>query len=170
MKKIIALIAVFATVLSFSACKMNKELTVEEIREQEQIEISKREAESLKAEKDFSEGVEKEVDKLGKTEKGERIVFKEPRPGIDVYYVYEFDKKEIVNARYIYKFFQNADYYNAAVGSGDGTSRELVDKDDKARMVVYELELQEEDYQTFDYLYDLYSSTDYTDYGYEIIE
>ena len=75
MKKLISLIAVLATLVSLSACKMNKELTPEEKMSQYAAEESKMVAESIKAENDYIDGVNEYSDnEIGKTVKGKRIV------------------------------------------------------------------------------------------------
>ncbi len=168
MKRIIAIIAVFATLLSFAACKVN--MTEEERQAKKQAELSEKQAASIKAEEDFSKGFAQEVDKLGKTIKGERLVVKEPTYGIGEYLVFEFDRKENLKKRYSYKFFYDINLYEAAVENGDGTRRKLVEKDEKARMVIYEIEIGESDKVSFDFLYETYSDEASVEAGYEVIE
>ncbi len=168
MKKIIAILAVFAALLSLSACKVN--MTAEEKQAKEQAEISKNAAASIKAEEDFSEGYDKEVDKLGKTEKGKRLVVKEPSSYYAKYLVLEFGKKEGLKNKLSYRFFPDAESYDIAVEGGDGIRRKLVEKDDKARMVVFEIELSDTDKADFDFYYGLYASEASVEAGYEIVK
>lgn len=168
MKKIIALIAVFAVLFSLSACKVN--MTDEERQAKKEAEISKNQAASIKAEEDFSKGFAKEVDKLGKTEKGKRLVVKEPTAYVGEYMVFEFDRNETLKKRYSYNFFYDPESYETALEGGDGMRRELVEKDDKARMVIYEVEFEKSDIATFDFLYERYSSEASVEAGYEIIK
>lgn len=168
MKKIIALIAVLATLVSLSACKVNK--TAEERQAEIAAEQSKAAAASEKAEKEYQEGMDKTVDKLGKTEKGERLVVKEPGVTDPSYLVFEFDKKEVLKNRYKYIFYATVEAYENMLDGGDGVRRELVDHDDKSRMLVYEVEFEETPEFTFDYFYNMYTQQVAVDSGYEIIE
>lgn len=168
MKKIIAMLAVFAALLSLSACKVN--MTAEERQAKEQAEMSKNVAASIKAEEDFSKGFAQEVDKLGKTEKGKRLVVKEPTAYMGEYLVFEFDRKEVLKKRYAYKFYYDPKSYESAVNGGDGIRRKLIEKDDKARMVIYEVAFDKDEEVTFDLLYEAYGNEASVEAGYEVVK
>lgn len=166
MKKILALLAAFATLFSLSACKMNRELTPEEIAEKE----SKAVAQSIKAEEDYQAGHEKTVDKLGKTEKGKRLVVQEPDRNGYEYGVYEFDKKEVLKNRYRYLFFGTATEYEQMLKIFKADDYDIVDADKKSRLIIYEIHFEPDPELTFDYLYELNSSEWAKAAGTKIIE
>lgn len=167
MKKIIALIAVLATVFSLSACKAK---TPEERQAELAAKQEKAVQQSIKAEEEYQKGMDKYVDKLGKTEKGKKLVVREVG-GVDPEYsVYEFDNKEVLKKRYKCVFFASPDDYNARLRDGDGIMRDLVDHDDKARMLKYEIEFEEDPQLTFDFFYNNAKSEVAVEAGFEVIE
>ncbi len=166
MKKILALLGVAVTLFSLSACKFNKELTPEEIA----AEQSKAVAQSEKKEQKVQEGVDKKVDKLGKTEKGERLVVKEPDHMENSYIVFEFDRKGVVKAKKRFTFCSTQEMYDTLVNKGDGSVSEVVDHDKSLRLVVYNVEIEKIPEFTFDYFYEMYSADRATELGYSIIE
>lgn len=81
MKKVIAVLCVFATLFALASCK-KKELTEEErlaslhaSQEQNRIEMSKRVEASIRHEVEIQSDKKDTLDSLGKTEKNKRIVF-----------------------------------------------------------------------------------------------
>lgn len=168
MKKLIALIAVFAAVLSFSACKRN-DLTPEEKQAKYAAEESERVAASMQAENDYIDGVHDYSDnEIGKTKKGEKLVIKAESSMGYKYLVFEFNKKGKMTERLSYEFYDSIDNYEVQAEIKEDRKRKLVDTDDKARMVVYKYEDVWE--QTFDELYEAYSKQDVNDLGYSIVE
>lgn len=163
MKKILALIAVAATLFSLSACKMNGKMTAEE-RESSRVE------ESLKVEREYISGVNETVeDEIGITKKGERLVVKTDTPLGYEYFVFEFDKKENIKTRYTYQFFDLVVNYESTLEIKETGYGKQVDHDNAKRMVVY----KDTDYaegETFDSLYEVYSREQVIDLGYTIIE
>lgn len=153
MKKILALLAAFATLVSLSACKMNRELTPEEIAEKE----SKAVAQSIKAEEDYQAGHEKTVDKLGKTEKGKRIVVQDPDNNGHEYWVYEFDKDEMLKNKYRYLFYDDLVDYEKYLKNFKDNDVDIVDADKKSRLIIYEIHLGENPQYTYDYFYKILS-------------
>ncbi len=170
MKKLIALISVLATLISLSACKMNKELTPEEKMSQYAAEESKMVAESIKAENDYIDGVNEYSDnEIGKTVKGKRIVVRCESAFGYKYLVFIFNKKGEMTKRSSYEFYDNIDNYEVQkeIKKPYG-SKKLVDTDDKARMVVYEYE--EMWAQTYDEVYANYKNSEINDLGYTLVE
>lgn len=153
MKKILALLAAFATLFSLSACKMNRELTPEEIAEKE----SKAVAQSIKAEEAYQKGYEKTVDKLGKTEKGKRIVVQDPDNNGHEYWVYEFDKDEMLKNKYRYLFYDDLVDYEKYLKNFKDNDVDIVDADKKSRLIIYEIHLGENPQYTYDYFYKILS-------------
>lgn len=170
MKKIIAIFAVLATLLSLSACKMKqKELTAEEIQESFAAEESRRVEESLQVERDYLEGIDEQVDEeIGKTKKGERLVVKATSITGTEYMVFECKKDGTVKKKLGYLFYDNIENYETILEQGGGSMRKIVDHNDKARMIVFSYtKLPERD---FDGLYKTYSSETSAEMGYTIIE
>lgn len=154
MKKILALLGIAATLVSFSACKINKELTPEEIA----AEQSKAVAQSIKAEEKYEEGHNETVDKLGKTQKGKRLVLQEPDRNGYEYNVYEFDKKEVLKKRYRYVFYGTPTEYKKILENAKRNGDDIKEADEKSRLIIYNIKFEEDPGLTFDYLYELNSS------------
>ena len=170
MKKIIALITLLATVLSLSACKLNKDLSPEEKMSKYAAEESKMVAESIQAENDYIDGVDDYFEnEIGKTVKDKRIVIKAETTFGYKYLVFTFNKKGNMVKRLSYEFYDNIDNYEVQKDiKNPYGGKHLVDTDDKARMVVYEYDEMWD--QTFDQIYTDYSKTDIIDLGYSIVE
>jgi hypothetical protein len=170
MKKLIALIAVLATLISLSACKMNKELTPEEKMSQYAAEESKMVAQSLQAENDYIDGVNEYSDnEIGKTVKKKRIVVRCESSFGYKYLVFSFNKSGEMTKYLSYEFYDVLDNYKVQkeIKKPYG-SKKLIDTDDKARMVVYEYgELWS---QTFDEVYANYSNPEINALGYTLVE
>lgn len=167
MKRIIAAIAILAVVLSLTACNLKKkELSAEEFQSSVAAEEARRAQESLQAEIEYSQGVIKEGDKIGKTEKNKRIVVK-----IDVNYgteyeVFVMNKKGVIDYKLLYQFFDDLENYNTIVKYKDTDSKKQVDHDEKARLIVYKFSDMVE--RTYDEVYNDYKSLEGD--GYTIIE
>lgn len=169
MKKLIALIAVLATVLSLSSCKISKELTPEEKQSKYAAEESKRVAASLKAENDYIDGVHEYSDgEIGKTVKGKKLVIKAESSLGYKYNVFEFNKKGQMTKRLSYEFYDTIENYEVQAEIKEDRKRKLIDTDDKARMVVYKYNDVWE--QTFDEIYEAYKNPDVNSLGYTIVE
>ena len=168
MKKLIAVIAVMATVLSLSACKP-KELSAEEKQSKYAAEESKNVAASLQAENDYIDGVHDYSDnEIGKTVKGKKLVIKAESSLGYRYNVFEFNKKGKMTERLSYEFYDTIENYEVQAEIKGDRKRKLIDTDDKARMVVYKYNEVWE--QTFDELYDAYSKSEVNELGYTIVE
>lgn len=170
MKKIIAIIAVFAVLFSLSACKMKqKDLSDDEIQSYLSAEESKQVEQSLKVERDYIEGVDEQVDdKIGKTKKNKKLVVEVSTTAGYEYIVFEFSGKGILKKKLSYYFYNDVETYRFVAEHGGGSDKEIVDTDDKARMVVYNYKnLPEKDY---DGLYETYSLDTAAEMGYRIIE
>ena len=80
MEKVIAVLIVAASLLSLTACKMKKEMSNEEFQASLAADESKRVAESIKVEEEYSEGIAENVEEIGKTVKNKRLVLKTLSP------------------------------------------------------------------------------------------
>lgn len=169
MKKLIALIAVLATVVSLSACKMNKNLSPEEKQSKYAAEESKMVAASLQAENDYIDGVhEFSENEIGKTQKKTKLVIRAESSLGYRYDVFEFNKKGKMTKRLSYEFYDSIENYKVQSKIKEDRKRKLIDTDDKARMVLYKYDEVWE--QTFDELYEAYSKPEVNELGYSIVE
>lgn len=169
MKKLIALIAVFATVLSFSACKLNKDLTPEEKQSKYVAERSEKEAASIQAENDYIDGVhDYSENEIGKTQKGKKLVVKCDSPLGYKYNVFEFNKKGKMTARLCYEFYDSIENFEVQSNIKDARKYKIVDTDKEARMVV--IKYNEVWEQSFDEIYNTYAKPEIQDLGYTIVE
>lgn len=169
MKKLIALIAVLATVVSLSACKMNKNLSPEEKQSKYAVEASKMVAASIQAENDYIDGVhEFSENEIGKTQKKTKLVIRAESSLGYRYDVFEFSKKGKMTKRLSYEFYDSIENYKVQSKIKEDRKRKLIDTDDKARMVLYKYDEVWE--QTFDELYEAYSKPEVNELGYSIVE
>ena len=168
MKKLIAVIAIIASVLSLTACK-EVNMTPEERMSKYAAEESERIAASIQAENDYIDGVNRHAEEtIGKTIKGEKLVVKNFFTLGYEYNIFEFNKKGKMTHKYLYKFYDEVGTYEAQLENETFSSRKLVDKDDKARMIVYEIDELEP--MTFDELYEAYQNPVLIEKGYIVIE
>lgn len=169
MKKAAAILAIFAILFSFSACNLRKkELTEEQLRESLSNADEQRIAESQSVEVAYSEGVEKQVDEIGKTVKNKKLVVKFVTPNGTECDVFIMDKKGNLDYCMVYKFFNNASSYKTQLDYPDMDNEKQVKHDDESRMIVYKTTyLRECDFQT---LYEEYTSETAVKNGYIVVE
>lgn len=166
MKKIMALLAATATLLSLAACSFNRELTPEEIAEKE----SKAIAQSIKAEEYYNEAHEETVDKLGKTVKGKRLVVQDPDRNGYEYNVYEFDKNQVLKKRLRYVFFATPTEFEGMLANDKKNGKDIKEADKKSRLIIYNIDFEEDPGLTYDFLYELNSNEGAKKIGTKIIE
>lgn len=168
MKKAAAIAAIIAILLSLSACKVNKELTDDELRESLSNAESQRIAESQSVEVAYSEGVEENIDEVGKTVMNKRLVVKSSTSYGTECQVFIMDKKGNLDYCMVYRFFDSMSSYKTYRGYPNTDNEKQVKHDDKARMIVYKTQMQREtDFAT---LYDEYTGETAKSYGYTVIE
>lgn len=168
MKKAAAIAAIFAILLSLSACKVHKELTDDELRESLSNAESQRIAESQSVEAAYSEGVEENIDEVGKTVKNKKLVVKSKTSYGTECQVFIMDKKGNLDYCMVYRFFDSMSSYKTYRGYPNTDNEKQVKHDDKARMIVYKTQMQREtDFAT---LYDEYTGETAKSYGYTVIE
>ena len=168
MKKAAAIAAIFAILLSLSACKVHKELTDDELRESLSNAESQRIAESQSVEAAYSEGVEENIDEVGKTEKNKKLVVKSSTSYGTECQAFIMDKKGNLDYCMVYRFFDSMSSYKTYRGYPNTDNEKQVKHDDKARMIVYKTQMQREtDFAT---LYDEYTGETAKSYGYTGIE
>lgn len=168
MKKAAAIAAIIAILLSLSACKVHKELSDDELRESLSNAESQRIAESQSVEVAYSEGVEENIDEVGKTVKNKKLVVKSSTSYGTECQAFIMDKKGNLDYCMVYRFFDSMSSYKTYLGYPDSDDEKQVKHDDKARMIVYKVKMQREaDFAT---LYDEYSGETAKSYGYTVIE
>ena len=168
MKKAAAIAAIFAILLSLSACKVHKELTDDELRESLSNAESQRIAESQSVEAAYSEGVEENIDEVGKTVKNKKLVVKSSTSYGTECQAFIMDKKGNLDYCMVYRFFDSMSSYKTYRGYPNTDNEKQVKHDDKARMIVYKTQMQREtDFAT---LYDEYTGETAKSYGYTVIE
>ncbi len=170
MKKIIAVLAILATVFSLSACKMKGKMDADERAQYLAEKESERIEQSLKVERDYINGINETVDEdIGKTEKGEKLVIKVNNPNAVEYQVYYFDRKEKFDYKLSYVFYELPANYNAIKDyDNDTKDKKLIKHNDEARMLVYKYTYKRD--KTFDELYKNYKMPEVINLGYSIVE
>lgn len=178
MKKIIALMLVLASILSLSACKVNKNNGETEPYDANEFQenMSKLEAEqSKRAAKEAEEAsevlaeIDEYVEKIGKTKPKTQIVVESDYALGRKYLKFEFNKKGEFKNHIIYYFFDTYENYKAVYHSeknrDDAT---VVDHDKDTHMVA--VRLDEYVPNPYDTIYDAYASEAVMDLGYTIVE
>ena len=167
MKKILAILAVFASLFSLASCKMQNNKTTAELVSEAEAEQSMLIESSIQAETLREEKLVKNVDDIGKSEKKKQLVLKRDD---DHYQVYVMNKKNICTKVLDYYFFETAESYNMKALDKKIGSKKLVEKDDEARMLVYEKDYDIEERNTYDQLYEYFSDPGYAEVGIVIVE
>lgn len=155
MKKILAVIAAFATVISLASCKMESNKTTAERVSEAEAERSQAIEASIQAETKRFEKIDENIDYIGKTEKNKQIVIE--RVGIDCqhYQVYVFNRKGICNKLIDYYFYDSIEAFNIRnEDSKEKTRQKKIKSDPEARMVAFESDYDVEERNTYEQLYD----------------
>lgn len=169
MKKLVAIIGVFATIFAFASCK---KLTPEEADASREaarsIAVSKYEKkleESLKHEEEIYVEKSKTVAELGKTEQGKKIVYRSKNEiWASKYFVAYMDKNGDLDYYLQYNYYPNEENYEFDKNR-DKKSPTVEKMDDDNRLIIYKYDLKEGMGVTYDeYLANLRAR------GFEIIE
>ncbi|MBR2869108.1 MAG: hypothetical protein IKB88_08645 [Clostridia bacterium] len=170
MKKILAVIGIFAVIFTLASCKRN--LTPAEVEASYAAEHSKAQAEyesrivaSIKQEEDIVEFKAQTLESLGKTEKGKQIVFKSSS-GIEQYEVIKVGKSGKAESWVRYTYFNDAEEFEIAKKGSKSGNFKIVDSDKDLRVIVYENKNKK-----------LFEGTDFDtmlknvrDFGYTVVE
>ena len=169
MKKIIAIISIFATIFAFASCK---KLTPEEADASREaarsIAVSKYEKkleESLKHEEEIYMEKSKTVAELGKTEPGKKIVYRSKNENwASKYFIAYMDKNGDLDYYLQYNYYPSDEHYEFDKDR-DKKSPSVDKMDDDNRLIIYKYEIKDGMGVTYDeYLANLRSR------GFEIIE
>lgn len=170
MKKILAVVCIFAALFSFASCK--RRLTPEEedasravARSIALAEYESKVAASIKNEENIVEDKAKTLEELGKTEKGKQIVFHNTS-GYTQYEVITMDKDGKAETWERYVYYPNTDSYNVAMKDKDTRKFAIIDSDEELRLVVYK-NMNEKGFKGIDYETIL---KNIKDFGYTIVE
>ncbi len=169
MKKILSILLIFGVALSVSACSMKKNMTPEERAEYMSNEESKRVAESIEVEVKYSEGIAENVNEIGKSKKGKKLVIEIPYVYGKRYEEYYIGKDKLVDYCLSYFFYNDVETYEMNINIEDPIDK-IVKKDKDARMIVKRKEADAENPQTYDDLIEKYTSEMYSGMGYKIVE
>lgn len=167
MKKILAILAVFASLFSFASCKMQNNKTTAELVSEAEAEQSMLIESSIQAETLREEKLVKNIDDIGKSEKKKQLVLKRDD---DHYQVFVMNKKNICTKVIDYYFYESAETYNMKALAKDTGRQKLIDKDDEARMLAYESDYNIEERNTYDQIYEFFSDPGYAEVGIVIVE
>ncbi len=178
MKKIIAILLALATILSLSACKVNKNNGESEPYDADdfQANIEKyEEKQSKKAAKEAEKASEVEgeineyIRKVGKTKPKTQIVVETNYALGRQYLKFEFNKKGEFKSHVIYYFFDSYENYRATYDAEKNNSRAtVVDHDKDMQMVAVRRDKYMGD--SYDNIYASYSSEAMMNLGYTIVE
>ena len=140
MKKILAVVCIFAALFSFASCK--RKLTPEEEDASRAVarsiaiaEYESKIAASIQNEENIIEDKAKTIAELGKTEKGKRIVFQNST-GYTQYEIITFDKNGKADNWERYTYFPNVDSYKVALKDKNSKNFYYIDSDEDLRLVV----------------------------------
>ncbi len=146
MKKILAIIGVFATIFALASCK---QLTPEEADASREaarsIAVSKYEqqlVESLKHEEEIYEAKSKTVAELGKTEPGKKIVYKSNNEiWVSKYYAAYMDKDGNLDYIIQYNYYPTTKNYEFDVEKFK-KNEDLDETNDELRLIVFRQEVE----------------------------
>lgn len=145
-KRIIAVLVVFATLFTLVACGSK---TAEEISEEASKAAVKNSEKISQRDAEIDEKIASVEEDVGKTEKGKRLVTKMVYGESTIYEVVVFKNK---TSDYIlrYEFYYSDWVYENAKKVGDDGNDKLIKKDDNTRLLVYKnkdnMELSFDDY------------------------
>lgn len=148
MKKLLAVLCIFATLFALAACKDKKELTPEESLASLKAEQSKNYAEyeknivaSIKNEENIVAQKQDTLEKLGKTEKDKRIVFLSDynNPGMtEAYEIVKFDDGGKFESWVRYVYFPSAESFDRAIANTKEEGKFAYETSDASmRLIVY---------------------------------
>jgi hypothetical protein len=154
MKRLVALIGIFATVFAFASCK---KLTPEEADASREaarsIAVSKYEKkleESLRHEEEIYKEKSKTIAELGKTEKGKKIVYKSNNEiWTSKYYVAYMDKDGKLDYTIQYNYYPNVENYEFDVEKFK-KSDDLEKTDDDMRLIIFKQDVEKGRGVTYD--------------------
>lgn len=171
MKKIIAILAAFATALSLASCSVNNNKTTAELVSEQDAEYSQLIESLTQAEIERSEKMIKNIEDLGKTEKNKQIVVKVASANGEHYQIFVMNRKGICEKVRDYYFYDTAEKFEIANEKQKETSRKKkIDSDKTARMIAFESEYNIEERNQFDQILELYKNEDSKAQGFEVIE
>lgn len=181
MKKLLAVLCVFATLFTLAACKnKEKELTPEESLASLKAEQSKNYAEyeknvaaSIKHEEDIIAEKQDTLDNLGKTEKGKKIVFLSDGQHVGMkegYEVIKFGSDGKFESWLQYIYYPSTEAFDRAISDIKSEGNYAYETSDASlRVIVYRManEKMIKDFKTlsYDQLY-----TNVKSFGYSIVE
>lgn len=177
MKKVLAVLCVFATLFALAACKEEKELTPEESLASLKAEQSKNYAEyeksvaaSIKHEEDIYEEKMDTLEELGKTEQGKRIVFMSDGqyPGmLEGFEIIKFDDNEKFESWVRYIYFPSTESFDRAISdTKDENKFKYETSDASKRVIVYRY--TNEEYLKNEVYDDMLQRV--KDFGYTVVE
>lgn len=171
MKKIIAILAAFATALSLASCSVNNNKTTAELVSEQEAEYQQLIESLSQAEIERSEKMVKNIEDLGKTQKNKQIVVKVAYPNGEHYQVFLFNRKGICQKVRDYYFYETVEMFEISNERQKETERKKkIDADKAARMIAFESEYEIEERNQFDQILELYKNEDSKIQGFEVIE
>lgn len=179
MKKIIALLLIAASILSFAACKgdegevnTNPEEIANDFAENQakvEAEYSKQAAEKAAEESKIQEEIDEYIEEVGKTKKKTQLVIEVASSLGREYIKYEYNKKGEYKTKKVYYFYDTLENYNACLeAEKNADDVKIIDKNKDTRMFV--AEYKKFNGQSFDEMYEIYSKESIKDKGYKIVE
>ena len=179
-KKIIALLLVFASLFTFAACKgeggettttdpVGDAIDFAEAEASVRAEQSKEADERASEEAAIQEEIDEHIAKVGKTKKKTQIVVELKREWGREFHRYEFNRKGEYKTQMIYHFYDTSELYYAEVEAWKHRAQaKVTDKDKDMKMIV--VKNDRFNGRPFDEMYELFKSEEVRDRGYTIIE
>lgn len=171
MKKIIAILAAFATALSLASCSVDNDKTAADYIAEQEAEYSQLIESLTQAEIERSEKMVKNIEDLGKTQKNKQIVVRVPYANGEHYQIFVFNRKGICEKVRDYYFYETDEMFERNnEKQKENVNKKKIDSDKTARMVAFEKDYDVEERNQFDQIYELYSGEEPKARGYEVIE
>ena len=171
MKKILAILAAFATALSLASCSVKTDKTTAELVSEQEAEYQQLIESLTQAELEVSENVIKNVKDIGKTVKNKQLVLKVDYANGERYQIYIFNRKGICEKVREYYFYNTAEIFEINnEKQKEKTRKKKIDSDKSARMIAFESDYDIEERNTFDQLYEYYDNEASVAQGFVIIK
>lgn len=135
--KFMALLLVFATLFTVTACKKKVYFDEDEYNKQVSINESKSEKEQSERSSKIDEDMSQVEQSIGKTEKNKKIIVKLTYGEHTDYEEILFDKNGIAKEKNYYKYYNTEEMYKFSLEQGSKGNQKLVDHDDTLLMIKY---------------------------------
>lgn len=158
MKRVLAVISVFAVLFCISSCGKKIYFDQEEYEKNISRDNASYAAEASKKSKELNEAKEDILDEYGKSKKGDKLVVRLIY-GIHEEYIQFNFKDGYLDSKITTMFYEYENDYQNHLNMGDDGNNKLIEHDKDKKMLKYK-NSEKSEYSTYDSLYKRYSQMD----------